>query len=74
QSRARAALRDSHPIRIPSTLLGLLSEIPRCPPEGPSKGSSGGSSQGPPDGAAAGFGDRVADGDGGNRGRQSRVR
>ncbi|BBX95557.1 anti-sigma E factor RseA [Mycobacterium lacus] len=29
QSRARAALRDSHPIRIPSTLLGLLSEIPR---------------------------------------------
>lgn len=27
QSRARAALRDSHPIRIPSTLLGLLSEI-----------------------------------------------
>lgn len=74
QSRARAALRDSHPIRIPSTLLGLLSEIPRCPPEGPSKGSSGGSSQGPPDGAAAGFGDRFADGDGGNRGRQSRVR
>ncbi|REO38483.1 RNA polymerase subunit sigma-70, partial [Mycobacterium tuberculosis] len=32
------------------------------------------SSQGPPDGAAAGFGDRFADGDGGNRGRQSRVR
>jgi len=30
QSRARAALRDSHPIRIPSTLLGLLADIPRC--------------------------------------------
>ncbi len=31
QSRARAALRDSHPIRIPSNLLGLLSEIPLHP-------------------------------------------
>ncbi|WP_292976838.1 anti-sigma E factor RseA [Mycobacterium sp.] len=31
--RARAALRDSHPIRIPSSLLGLLSQIPHCPPE-----------------------------------------
>ena len=31
QSRARAALRDSHPIRIPSTLLGMLSEIPHYP-------------------------------------------
>jgi hypothetical protein len=31
QSRARSALRDSHPIRIPSTLLGLLSEIPHSP-------------------------------------------
>ncbi len=31
--RARAALRDSHPIRIPSTLLGLLSQIPNCSPE-----------------------------------------
>lgn len=30
-SRARAALRDSHPIRIPSSLLGLLSEIPQHP-------------------------------------------
>jgi len=28
QSRARAALRDSQPIMIPSTLLGLLSDIP----------------------------------------------
>src|ERR1700754_4262446 len=33
QSRARAALRDSHPIRIPSTLLGMLSEIPHYPPD-----------------------------------------
>ena len=31
--RARAALRDSRPIRIPSTLLGLLSQIPDCPPD-----------------------------------------
>jgi hypothetical protein len=31
QGRARAALRDSQPIRIPSTLLGLLSEIPQYP-------------------------------------------
>ncbi|OBI48970.1 anti-sigma E factor RseA [Mycobacterium sp. E787] len=31
QSRARAALRDSHPIRIPTNLLGLLSEIPLHP-------------------------------------------
>ncbi|BDB44387.1 MULTISPECIES: anti-sigma E factor RseA [Mycobacterium] len=30
-SRARAALRDSHPISIPSSLLGLLSEIPHYP-------------------------------------------
>jgi hypothetical protein len=33
QSRARAALRDSQPIRIPSALLGLLSEIPHFPPD-----------------------------------------
>jgi len=33
QSRARAALRDSRPIHIPSTLLGLLSDIPRHPPD-----------------------------------------
>ena len=35
QGRARSALRDSHPIRIPSALLGLLSQIPECPPEDP---------------------------------------
>ena len=33
QSRARSALRDSHPIRIPSALLGMLSEIPHCSPD-----------------------------------------
>lgn len=34
-SRARDALRDSHPIRMPSSLLGLLSEIPHSPLETP---------------------------------------
>jgi anti-sigma factor ChrR (cupin superfamily) len=33
QSRARAALRDSSPIRIPGTLLGMLSQIPQAPRE-----------------------------------------
>ena len=33
QTRARAALRDSRPIRIPATLLGMLSQIPHCPPD-----------------------------------------
>ena len=32
QSRARAALRDSHPVRIPTALLGLLTQIPNSPP------------------------------------------
>lgn len=32
--RARSALRDSNPIRVPSALLGLLSQIPHGPPEG----------------------------------------
>jgi hypothetical protein len=31
QGRARSALRDSHPIRIPSALLGLLAQIPDSP-------------------------------------------
>lgn len=34
QDRARSALRDSHPIRIPSTLLGTLSQIPESPMDG----------------------------------------
>ncbi len=44
QRRARAALRDSNPIRIPSTLLGLLSQIPHCPPDDDA-GSAGGSTR-----------------------------
>lgn len=35
QSRARSVLRDSHPIRIPSTLLGMLSQIPDSPTDDP---------------------------------------
>ena len=36
QLQARAALRDSCPIAVPSSLLGLLSEIPRhAPPDPP---------------------------------------
>ena len=35
QSRARAALRDSRPIRIPSTLLGMLADIPYGSPDDP---------------------------------------
>lgn len=35
QNRARTVLRDSHPIQIPSTLLGLLSQIPESPHEEP---------------------------------------
>ncbi|BBZ22293.1 RNA polymerase subunit sigma-70 [Mycolicibacter hiberniae] len=41
QGRARSALRDSHPIRIPSALLGLLAQIPEapadCPPDEPAR-------------------------------------
>lgn len=36
QGRARSALRDSHPIRIPSALLGLLAQIPETPADCPS--------------------------------------
>ncbi|MBS4727361.1 RNA polymerase subunit sigma-70 [Mycobacterium sp. SM1] len=37
QQRARAALRDSSPVSIPSTLLGLLSRIPQSPLHDPSR-------------------------------------
>jgi hypothetical protein len=40
QSRARAALRDSRPIRIPSTLLGMLADIPYESPDGSSAQAS----------------------------------
>jgi hypothetical protein len=72
--RARAALRDSHPIRVPSTLLGLLSQIPHCPPDDDAGNQQSGP-WGPPDprGGAPGRGgpppdrratpsDRFADG------------
>jgi hypothetical protein len=39
---AREALRDSNPIRIPSTLLGLLSQIPHCPPDDDAGAQQGG--------------------------------
>ncbi|OBJ67781.1 anti-sigma E factor RseA [Mycobacterium sp. 1274756.6] len=35
QSRARAALRESGPVQIPRSLLGLLSQIPETPSEEP---------------------------------------
>jgi len=35
QGQARAALRDSCPVAMPSTLMGLLSQIPQCTPEEP---------------------------------------
>jgi hypothetical protein len=35
QNRARSALRDSCPIAIPSTLLGMLSQIPDVPADDP---------------------------------------
>lgn len=41
QSRARAALRDSQPIRIPGNLLGLLSQIPHSPPGDPEPAPDG---------------------------------
>lgn len=38
QGQARAALRDSCPINIPTGLLGLLSQIPHSTPEDPPVG------------------------------------
>ena len=35
QTQARTALRDSLPISMPSSLLGLLSQIPQSAPEEP---------------------------------------
>ena len=49
--RARAALRDSHPIRIPSTLLGLLSQIPHCPPDDDAETQHDPGPGGPPGGS-----------------------
>jgi len=35
QMQARAALRDSRPVTMPSTLMGLLAQIPQSTPEDP---------------------------------------
>ncbi|MGI9123303.1 MAG: anti-sigma E factor RseA [Mycobacterium sp.] len=35
QGQARAALRDCHPVTMPSTLMGLLSQIPQSTPDEP---------------------------------------
>jgi len=35
QGQARAALRDCRPVTMPSTLMGLLSQIPQCAPDEP---------------------------------------
>lgn len=55
QMRARAALRDSCPIRIPSTLLGLLSQIPHSAPDHAAPPS--------PDERRSSLSDRFTDGD-----------
>lgn len=39
QSQARTALRDSQPIAIPNTLLGMLSQIPQHMPHSPVEGA-----------------------------------
>ena len=57
--RARAALRDSQPIRIPSNLLGLLSQIPDDPPD-EDAGQTGARSSRPP--RTRRTGDHFADG------------
>ncbi len=38
QGQARAALRDSRPVTMPSTLMGLLSQIPESTPPLPTPG------------------------------------
>lgn len=35
QGQAREALRESRPVTMPSTLMGLLSQIPQCTPAEP---------------------------------------
>lgn len=39
QGQARTALRDSQPIAIPNTLLGMLSQIPQHMPHSPVEGA-----------------------------------
>lgn len=38
QGQARAVLRESRPVTMPSTLMGLLSQIPESTPEEPTPG------------------------------------
>ena len=38
QGQARSALRESRPVTMPSTLMGLLSQIPQATPEDPPPG------------------------------------
>ena len=75
--RARAALRDSQPIRVPSTLMGLLSQIPHCPPDDDADTTQNGQwetprargNSGPPPerGRPSTMRDRFADGNGRDR-------
>lgn len=41
QGQARAALRDCRPVTMPSTLMGLLSQIPQATPEDPGPPADG---------------------------------
>ena len=61
QGQARAALRDCRPVTMPSTLMGLLSQIPQSTPEEPV-----------PPAAAAPADDSGGDGDGTGRGWRKR--
>jgi hypothetical protein len=51
QGQARTALRDSRPVTMPSTLMGLLSQIPQSTPEEPEPPTGG--DFGGPDGAGS---------------------
>lgn len=42
QGQARAALRDSRPVTMPSALMGLLSQIPQSSPQEPDEGGPDG--------------------------------
>lgn len=46
QGQAREALRESRPVTMPSTLLGLLSAIPQTAPEEPAPGEGDGPDEG----------------------------
>jgi len=51
QTQARVALRDSGPVAAPSTLMGLLAQIPQSTPDEPARLSDG---EPPDDGAPRG--------------------